>query len=81
LKGSALEKTYNDGNLKLLRQDEYVDLVCGFLRHLPRDIIVQRLTGQGSKEDHIAPEWALDKIGTINRILSVIASGAKQSRS
>jgi radical SAM protein (TIGR01212 family) len=68
LKGSALEKTYNDGNLKLLRQDEYVDLVCEFLRHLPKDIIVQRLTGQGSKEDHIAPEWALDKIGTIQKI-------------
>jgi len=81
LKGSMLEKLYNEGNIKLLEQDEYVELVCAFLKHLPPDIIVQRLTGQGSREDHIAPLWALDKLGTINRILAVIASEAKQSKS
>lgn len=68
LKGSALEKIYKEGRIKLLEQDEYVRLVCDFLENLPENIIVQRLTGQGSRIDHVAPDWALDKIGTINKI-------------
>lgn len=70
LKGSRLEGLYNEGKLKLLEQDEYVDLVCAFLNNLPQDIIIQRLTGQGRRDDHIAPLWALDKTGTINKIKS-----------
>jgi radical SAM superfamily enzyme len=73
LKGSALEKMHNEGKIKMLEQDEYVDLACSFLNNLPPDIIVQRLTGQGSKDDHIAPLWALDKLGTIEKIRAVIA--------
>ncbi|MDP2912922.1 MAG: TIGR01212 family radical SAM protein, partial [Candidatus Omnitrophota bacterium] len=68
LKGSILEKWYCDGKVKPLKQDEYVELVCDFLENLSRDIIIQRLTGQGSRIDHIAPSWALDKTGTIRRI-------------
>ncbi len=68
LRESGLEKPYRDGSIKILSQDEYAELVCDFLEHLSGDIIIQRLTGQGSREDHIAPLWALDKIGTINRI-------------
>ena len=70
LKGSVLEKMHREGRIKLLRQDEYVSLVCAFLNNLPPDIIVQRLTGQGGKEDHIAPLWALNKTDTIRKILS-----------
>lgn len=68
LKGSALEILYNKGEVRLLGQDEYVGLICDFLENLSKDIIIQRLTGQGTRENHIAPLWALDKIGTINKI-------------
>lgn len=70
LRGSELEDMYYRGDVDLLEQDEYVKLVCAFLRNLPPNIIIQRLTGEGSREDHIAPLWALDKIGTINKIRS-----------
>jgi uncharacterized protein len=79
LKGSVLEKLYNKGRVKMLGLDEYAELVCAFLQNLPPDIVVQRLTGQGSRAEHIAPLWALDKMGTINKIMAVIASEAKQS--
>ncbi|OGW78183.1 MAG: TIGR01212 family radical SAM protein [Omnitrophica bacterium RIFCSPHIGHO2_02_FULL_46_20] len=68
LKGSKLEELYRKGKIKLLEQNEYVELVSEFLGNLSPDIIVQRLTGQGSMEDHIAPLWALDKAGTIGKI-------------
>ncbi len=68
LKGSALEKEYRMGKIDLLGQDEYVGLISDFLEYLSPDIVIQRLTGEGRREDHVAPEWALDKIGTINKI-------------
>lgn len=68
LKGSKLEELYQKGEIALLEQDEYVELAREFLSNLPSDIIVQRLTGQGSKDDHIAPLWALNKTETIEKI-------------
>lgn len=68
LKGSRLEELYREGKIKLLEQNEYAELVSEFLSNLSPDIIVQRLTGQGSREDHVAPLWALDKAETIGKI-------------
>jgi radical SAM protein (TIGR01212 family) len=68
LKGSKLEKLYKKGEIRLLEQDQYVELASEFLSNLNPDVIVQRLTGQGSKDDHVAPLWALDKTTTIKKI-------------
>lgn len=68
LKGSELEKLYYEDKVRVLEEDEYVQLVCDFLENLSKDVIVQRLTGEGPRLNHIAPSWALDKIGTINKI-------------
>jgi len=73
LKGSKLEDLYKNGEIRLLEEDEYVELAREFLNNLAPDVIVQRLTGQGSKDDHIAPLWALNKTGTINKIKSSIS--------
>ncbi len=74
LKGSKLEELYRKGEIKLLEQDEYAELAREFLNNLSPDIIVQRLTGYGSNDDHIAPLWALDKTGTIDKITEAISS-------
>lgn len=68
LKGSRLETLYREGKVTLLERDEYVEIVCDFLECLSPDIIIQRLTGEGRGPDHIAPEWALDKLGIIEQI-------------
>lgn len=68
LKNSLLEKLYNDNKIKALSLDEYAGLACDFLENISADTIVQRLTGQGTADSHIAPLWALDKAKTIKRI-------------
>ena len=68
LKGSALEKLYHEGKVRILEQDEYAELVCDFLEYLSGNILIQRITGEGPRYNHIAPLWALDKVGTINKI-------------
>ena len=72
LKGSELEDQYKEGAVRILSQEEYADLVCDFLENLSGSIIIQRLTGQGKRESHIAPLWALDKLGTIGMIEDIL---------
>ncbi len=79
LKESRLEKLYPAGGLKLLDQNEYVDMVCLFLENLSPDIVIQRLTGEGDKESHVAPLWALNKTGAIKAIEDELAKrGSRQ---
>ncbi|CAN2039574.1 Radical SAM protein, YhcC-like [Candidatus Magnetomoraceae bacterium gMMP-15] len=61
VKGTALEKLYNQGKYRCLDRDEYVDLVCDFLELLPQDMIIQRLTGAAHPDELRAPEWSIDK--------------------
>jgi len=72
LRGSGLEKLYEEGKIKILEENEYVELVCDFLENLSGDIIVQRLTGQGTAESHAAPAWALDKTKTLKKITEIL---------
>jgi len=68
LKGSRMEDIYNKGGIKLLEQSEYADMACDLLENLSPDIVIQRLTGEGTRENHMAPLWALDKTKTIKMI-------------
>lgn len=79
LRNSRLEDLYNEGRVDLLEKNEYVELVCDFLERLDPKIIVQRLTGEGGRSDHIAPAWALNKIAVINEIGETLKKrGARQ---
>jgi radical SAM protein (TIGR01212 family) len=72
LKNSALEKLYHENKIIVMSQDEYAEIVCDFLECLPKTTVIQRLTGQGSPESHIAPSWAVNKAQTIRKIEDVL---------
>ena len=36
--------------------------------NIPENIVIHRITGDGSKENLIEPLWSLDKRGTLNLI-------------
>lgn len=48
--------------------EEYTDIVCGCLERLSPEIVVHRLTGDGDKENLVAPLWSLEKGKVINSI-------------
>lgn len=54
--------------IKPLTFEEYTDIVCGCLERLSQEIVVHRLTGDGDKENLVAPLWSLDKGKVINAI-------------
>ena len=68
IKGTPLEKMYQQGQYHCLSQAEYAELVCDFLERLPSQIIIQRLTSDPHREELVAPKWSLKKRDTLKRI-------------
>jgi uncharacterized protein len=68
IKGTALENLWQKGEYKPMEQTEYVDTVCDFLALLPKNIIIQRITGDPHPEELCAPLWAARYRETFNMI-------------
>lgn len=68
VKGTKLAEMYQNGEFACLTQDEYVDIVCEFLAHLPKDMVIQRLTGDPHRSELVSPDWALEKSATLSLI-------------
>lgn len=68
LKDTLIAKMYERGEFKTLTRDEYVDIIVDALEIIPKEIIIQRLTGDGAKDSLIAPLWSLKKFCVLNEI-------------
>ncbi|MBX9571718.1 MAG: TIGR01212 family radical SAM protein [Candidatus Obscuribacterales bacterium] len=67
-KGAPMEMDYRLGNLKLLDEDYYVELVADAIELLPPEMIIMRLVAEGKKDELIAPTWSYDKYSVIDKI-------------
>jgi radical SAM protein (TIGR01212 family) len=72
VKGTALDRLYKSGSYRCLEQQEYADLVCDFLERMPKDMVIQRLTGDPHPEELVAPAWALKKTETLALIRNTL---------
>lgn len=68
LKNTPLATMFMRGDFKALEREEYVKTVCDQLELLPKDIVIERLTGDGVKDDLIAPLWSTKKTIVTNEI-------------
>ena len=68
LENTKLEKIYNQGKLKLMTEDEYVNVVCDFLEYLPPKTTIHRLAGNGLRTKLVEPRWIGRKLDTMNRV-------------
>ena len=68
IKGTVCEKMYLDGKFKVFEKDEYVSLICDQLELINNNIVMQRLTGDGKREDLTAPLWSIRKFEVLNAI-------------
>lgn len=72
LKGIKLESLYSSNEIKLQKKSEYVKKVVKILRNMSYNIVIHRLTGDGSKKDLVGPMWSANKrdvLNTINKYL------------
>ena len=70
LKGTRLAQEYECAPFPLLTMEDYSELVCSQLERFPPATVVERVTGDGPREQVIAPLWTLRKravLGTIDR--------------
>ncbi|MGL6104746.1 TIGR01212 family radical SAM protein [Romboutsia sp.] len=68
IKDTPMEKMLQKGNLNLMSQEEYINLVCDQLEILPDTMIVHRLTGDGKRDELVGPLWSLKKWEVLNDI-------------
>lgn len=68
LKGTKLAEMYARGEFPLLTREEYVDIIVDQLELFDKNIVIQRLTGDGKKEELIGPLWSLKKFVVLNEI-------------
>ena len=48
-----------------MTKSQYIDTVCRQLGVLPPECVIERLTGDGGKENLVLPLWSLDKISVL----------------
>jgi radical SAM protein (TIGR01212 family) len=68
LKGTVLAQMYEQGEFETMSMQEYVNTVCDQLEVLPQELVIQRVTGDGARDELIAPLWSLKKFCVMNEI-------------
>ncbi len=72
IKGTPLERMYQEGTYQCLTQGEYADILCDFLERIPQKMVIQRLTGDPHAEELVAPVWSLKKGETLRLIDEIL---------
>lgn len=70
IKGTKLEEIYLKERFKFLSLEEYVDLVVDFIERLPKNTVIQRVTGEAPEDLLIGPNWCTHR--EKNRVISLI---------
>lgn len=68
IKNTELAKLYNQTAFKILKKEEYLELINKSIKLLNPNIVIHRLTGDGEKETLIEPKWSLNKRDVLNSI-------------
>lgn len=61
LKGTRLAEEYGSAPFPLLALEEYVSVVCGQIERMPPETVIERVTGDGPRDEVLAPLWTLRK--------------------
>jgi radical SAM superfamily enzyme len=72
LSNSKMGQEYLKKPFQLLSRKEYIDIVVNQIRLLRKDIIIHRLTGDGSLEFLIEPKWIIRKFTVLNDIDKIL---------
>lgn len=68
LEGTDLAEEYKKGLVPVLSLDEYADLVVDLIALLPPDTVIHRISGDGPKNQLLAPLWSGNKRLVLNTI-------------
>ena len=78
LKNTDLAEDYLSGKFTVLTKEAYLDLLISCLSRLDPEIVIHRLTGDGKKQDLIAPDWSRDKRNVLNSLHRLMKEQGRQ---
>ncbi|MBE6080825.1 MAG: TIGR01212 family radical SAM protein [Veillonella sp.] len=59
VKNTLMAKWYEAKQFELISADEYIERVIAFLRHLDKNIVLQRLVGRAPEENTLFTNWSM----------------------
>lgn len=68
LRGTKIAGQYLRDEFSEMEMNEYIETVCDQIELLPKEILIERLTGDGAGDELIAPLWSRDKKSVLNGI-------------
>ena len=68
LKGTGLAKMYEGGEFEAMDMLDYVQTVADQIELMPQSVVIGRVTGDGARDELIAPLWSLKKFSVMNEI-------------
>lgn len=68
LQGTDVGRLFEQGQIGLMTQEDYVSTVCDVLEILPPSVVVQRITAEGYRDIYLGPDWAQNKLKVLNAI-------------
>lgn len=68
LKGTKIAEQYQRGEVVPMTMEDYIETVCDQIELLPKEVMIERLTGDGAGDMLIAPLWSRDKRAVLNGI-------------
>ena len=68
LRGTDLALEWKTGRVETMTLEVYIRVLEDCVRHIPRELVIHRLTGDGAKRDLLAPLWSGDKKRVLNAI-------------
>lgn len=74
LKHTDLAHYFEKEAFYLRSADEYIELISHLLSKIPPNIVIHRLTGDGDKNQLIAPKWVLNKRYVLNGIVRYMST-------
>jgi len=68
LRDTKLNDLFKHGKIKLLEEDEYINLTCDFIERLKPDCVILRLVSDARNNVLVAPKWINEKPKVIENI-------------
>ena len=72
IRGTALERIYEQEPFHIYSVDEYIRLIASYIQHLRKDLVLERFASQSPPELLVAPHWGLKNYEFTNLLINYL---------
>ena len=72
IRGTALERIYEQKPFHIYSVDEYIHLIARYIQHLRKDLVLERFASQSPPELLVAPHWGLKNYEFTNLLVNYL---------